>query len=555
MGLQTEAKVLIIGLDSATWLVMDPLLQTGELPNLARLIAEGTRSPLRSSIPYVSAAAWVSFATGSNPGRHGVYDFVRKRKDGYDVELVNASTVRLPTLWHLLSKHGLRVGVLNVPVTYPPSPVHGALVAGMLTPNLQCDFTHPPELRTHLLQTIPDYQLEPTISGAIPRLEMKQRLLQDVTKGANRRAAAARFLMQDLQDWQFFMVVFTELDRLQTYLWDDMDPQHPLYDPVSAKQFGDAIPAHYAQLDRLVGEILEGIDPQTTTIVVISDHGLGGVHQFFFPNRWLADEGYLCWRGNTSAYVARARQVLKRAGLGGLAKRVATRLLPGWAAPSQLRSAALVRDMDWSQTKAFWAPDNGIWLNVKGRERQGIVGPGAEYDALCSELREKLLGLRDPLHGEPVVAEIWHRDEIYDGPFTDRSPDLRVVWHEVPGERRTHFAANEPWNSQAFGYTTLSGDHMRDGILIAWGRGIQKGSILEKPTIFDLAPTILYLLDQPVPEHMDGHVLYSMLDPALVTRQPEARQRASRLEARHAQEYSSEDRRAIERRLADLGYL
>jgi predicted AlkP superfamily phosphohydrolase/phosphomutase len=548
-------RILIVGLDSATWLVMAPLLEAGRLPNLARLIAEGAHGPLRSSIPYVSAAAWVSFATGSNPGRHGVYDFVRRRAGGYGVELVNASTVRLPTLWQLLSERGVRVGVLNVPVTYPPCPVEGALVTGMLTPSLQSDFTYPPELKGRLLRAIPDYRLEPMISGAVARVEMKQRLQQDVTYGAEQRAAAARFLMQELGEWGFFMVVFTGLDRLQTYLWDDMDTLHPLHDPISAEQFADAIPAHYEQLDRLVGEILEEIDPRTTTVVVMSDHGLGAVHQFFFPNRWLADEGYLHWQRSTSAYVAWARQLLKRIGLGGFAKRVVARIFPGWAIPSQLRSTTLIRDVDWARTKVFWGADNGFWLNVKGREPQGIVESEAEYHALCDELRKKLLALRDPLYGEPVVAEVWWRGELYDGPFEDESPDLRIVWHEVPGERRTHFAAGEPWSKQAFGYTTLSGDHMRDGILVAWGRGVQKGRKVKESTIFDLAPTVLYLLGQPVPDHMDGHVLYSMLDPALVAMQPETRQRTFTTDTPEPREYSPEDKGTVEQRLRDLGYL
>jgi len=547
-------KVLVIGLDSATWLVMKPLLETGRLPNLGRLMAEGVHGPLRSSIPYVSAAAWVSFATGSNPGRHGVYDFARKRAGDYGVELINANMVRLPTLWHLLSEQGLRVGVLNVPVTYPPAPVQGVLVAGMLTPDLRSNFTYPPELGERLLQAVPGYRLEPTILGAVPRIDMKERLQREVTEGAERRAAAARFLMRELGTWDFFIVVFTGLDRLQTYLWDDMDSRHPLHDPASAERFGDAIPAHYEQLDHLVGELLEAVDPRTTTVVVMSDHGLGGVHQFFFPNRWLAEEGYLRWRHSTSAAVAWGRRFFKRTGLGGLVKRAAVRLLPGWAVPSRLRSMTLAWDVDWARTRAFWTTDHGFWLNVNRREPQGIVETGTEYDTLCEELRERLLALRDPLYGEPVVAEVWRRDALYEGPFTDESPDLRVVWHEVPEERRTHFAANEPWGEHAFGYTTLSGDHMRDGILIAWGRGVQQGIHVERATIFDLAPTILYLLGQPVPDHMDGRVLYSMLDPALVSRQPEVRQRVHMPKPRSVEVFAPGDEEVVEQRLRDLGY-
>jgi predicted AlkP superfamily phosphohydrolase/phosphomutase len=556
MGRHRDApRVVVIGLDSATWLMMDPLLEAGRLPNLGRLMAEGGHGPLRSSIPYVSAAAWVSFATGSNPGRHGVYDFVRREADGYGVEVVNANTVQLPTLWHLLSERGMRVGVLNVPVTYPPRPVRGALVTGMLTPGLHSDFTYPKELKTRLLRAVPDYRLEQTVLGAVPRVEMKERLQRGATEGAEQRAAAARFLMREVGEWDFFMVVFTGLDRLQHYLWDDTDPRHPLYDPISADRFGDAIHAHYEQLDRLIGDLLADVDPRTTTVVVMSDHGLGGVHQFFFPNRWLAEEGYLQWRRNTSAHISWGRQILKWTGLGGLAKRTAAWLFPGWAVPAQLRSATFTRDVDWARTRAFWAADNGLSLNVRGRDPQGIVEPGTQYSALCAELRERLLALRDPLYGEPVVAEVWHRNDLYDGPFVGKSPDLRVVWHEIPEERRTHFAANELWSEQTFGQTSLAGDHTRDGVLVTWGRGVQQGIEIEDATIFDLAPTILYLLGQPVPDHMDGRVLHTMLEPALVSAQPEVRERVDVPEMQPGDGFAADDEEIVEQRLRDLGYL
>jgi predicted AlkP superfamily phosphohydrolase/phosphomutase len=547
-------RVLVVGFDSATWLVMGPLLEAGRLPTLARLVAEGAHGPLRSSIPYVSAAAWVTFATGSNPGRHGVYDFVRRRADSYDVELVSAGQVRAPTLWQLLSAAGRRVGVLNVPMTYPPCAVNGALVAGMLTPSLQSPFTYPPDLRERLLRAVPGYSLEPTILGAVPRTEMKARLQREVVDGAEQRMAAARFLMDELGTWDMFIVVFTGLDRLQTYLWDDVDPHHPLHDPASAARFGDAIPAHYEQLDRLLGEFLATVDPQTTTVVVMSDHGLGSVHQFFFPNRWLAETGYLLWRRGASAATAWGRQLLKRAGLGGLAKRAVARLFPGWAAPTRLRSATFVRDVDWTRTRVFWAADNGFWLNVKGREPQGIVAPGAEYEVLCQELTSALLALRDPLHGEPVVDEVWRRDELYAGPFVHESPDLRVVWHEVPQERRTHFAASELWGEQPFGTSTLSGDHMRDGILVAWGRGVQPGVAVTGASLLDLAPTILYLLDQPIPLGMDGRVLQAMIDPDLAAARPERRQQVD-VRVRSADGFAPGDEETVTRRLRDLGYL
>lgn len=551
----SKPRVMVIGFDSASWMSVDPLLEAGRMPNLNRLVENGVRGALQSTIPYVSAPAWASFATGSNPGRHGVFDFMHKDPRGYGMSVVNANSVRLPTLWDLLSAQGLRVGVLNVPVTFPPRPVNGAMVTGVLTPDLDSEFTHPPELKDRLLTAIPDYILEPTLSGIVSREEMKERLLRETVQAAERRADAARLLLDEVADWDFFAVIFTGLDRLQHYLWDDADPHHPLHDPASAERFGGAIEAHYEQLDRLLGELLEEGDSETT-VIVMSDHGMTSVHQFFFPNQWLAREGYLHWhRRRASDLLDQGRQILRRIGLAELAKKIRGWIFPGWEGPRQLRSAAFARDVDWAQTRVFWATDNGFWLNVKGREPRGIIDPGAEYDALCAELKRKLLSLRDPMYDQPVISEVWRRDELYDGPYTSVGPDLRVVWNEIASERRAYSAASELWGDDVFGYTPIVGDHVRDGVLVASGRGTRSGEVVQGATLLDLAPTILYLLAQPVPDHMDGQVLWDLLDPALASAQTEVRESFEASDRSHEAGYTGDEEIKVEQRLHELGYL
>ena len=554
-------RILIIGLDAATFWLIDPWMQEQKLPTLARIQAQGARAELRSSIPYVSGPAWVSFATGKNPGKHGYFDFARRKPGDYGVELVNAAHVMAPTLWQILSEAGQRVAVMNCPVTYPPRPVNGVLVGDMLTPSPKSQFTYPPELREELYAAVPDYLIESAEASA-DRVATKATVAANVRRGTTNRALATRFLMEKAPDWDFMHVVYSETDRIMTYLWDDMDPSHPRHDPALAGRFGGEIERHYRQADAILGDLLrEVVDPHGNTILfVMSDHGFGGVHRFFFPNVWLQQEGYLALkggRGSAGAQVIRgARSLLKSLGLAHLARQTLRRLLPGWGTAGKLREFAFTSSVDWSRTRAFWASDNGVTLNVRGREPEGIVAPGAEAQALADEIKARLLALREPQTGERVVAEVWKREEIYNGPYVDWSPDLRVIWQEYPEQRRTHFSAGEPWAESAFAFAGQTGDHARDGILYAYGPGVRRGVRLPRLSIMDLAPTVLWLRGLPVPADMDGRVLTELFEPDFVAGHPVQRGAATgAVTPAAAAELSAEDEEALADRLRGLGYI
>lgn len=555
---RNRPRVLVLGFDAATFWLIDPWVQEGKLPNFRRLMEGGVRGRLASTIPYVSGPAWVSFATGVNPGKHGVFDFARRERGGYGIELVNARDIRYPTLWTLLSEAGLRVGTMNCPVTYPPQPVNGFMVGCMLTPSLQSDFTYPQELKGQLLRAVPEYRIEAAETSP-DREKTKAAVARNVRLGTEARAEATRFLMKWLGDWDLFVVVYSETDRVMTYLWDDMDPHHPAHDPRLAARYGGEILHHYQQLDAILGETMDRLVDERTTLLVVSDHGFGGVYRFFYPNRWLEAEGYLTLKrgGVSTGLVHGAKDLLRRLGLAHAAKRTLQALFPGWGVTSQLRQFTFARDVDWRRTRAFWAADNGITINVAGREPEGIVQPGREYEALRDELAARLLDLRDPVHGERVVAAVHRREDLYTGPYVEESPDLRVVWQEYPEERRTHFSAGELWGEAMFGPAGQTGDHCYHGIFLAWGHGVRRGKTVEGACIVDLAPTILWLLDQPVLADMDGRVLTEVFEPDFVGQRP-----VKRCERTGAPPgpgdlagFTDEESEAVRERLRGLGYL
>ena len=152
-------RVLVIGIDGATFDLLTPWMEEGFLPNLAALMGSGSHGPLRSTIPPITASAWTSFQTGKNPGKHGLFDFTQYRPGSYETSYVNASSVLAEPLWQVLSRQGKRVVVINVPVTYPPRPVNGYLISGMLTPSMDVEFTYPPDLYQQMVREIGDYQI------------------------------------------------------------------------------------------------------------------------------------------------------------------------------------------------------------------------------------------------------------------------------------------------------------------------------------------------------------------------------------------------------------
>lgn len=544
-------RVLVVGLDGATFNLIDPWVEDGKLPTLGRIVEEGARAPLKSTIPYISAPAWASFMTGKNPGKHNLFDFVVRERNGYGMRLVNASTIRSKTLWTLLSQGGKRLGVLNCPATYPPQRINGYLITGMLTPTLKSDFAYPPSLKEEFMRAVPGYMIEPAVASG-DRLGTKNRMALGGLRSAQKRVEAAHFLLGRLEEWDFFMVVFCEPDRLQTYLWDDMDARHPRHEP--AFGLGGKILELYQLLDASLAELMERYVDERTTLLILSDHGFAGVDKFFYPNKWLEEEGYLVMKRHRGTLgVQRAKGLLRNLGLAYPAKRLVKAFFPDWAFPNRLRSVAFIRDVDWSKTRAFWGADNGLTINLRGREPQGIVEP-EEYDSLREELIERLSDLREPSTGEKVVEKAFRREELYSGPYAQNGPDLRVVWKEHPEQKKTYFSAGELWSEEAFAYSSQTGDHTPWGILLAYGNHIRPGARLDRAEIIDLAPTILHLLGLPTPEDMDGKVLVEILEERFLSSRPIRQSPPSDVPPGEVG-YGDGESEEVVKRLKGLGYL
>ncbi|MEW5986333.1 MAG: alkaline phosphatase family protein [Chloroflexota bacterium] len=561
-GNAKATKVVVVGLDGATLNLIRPWAAAGLLPNLSNLMAGGAWGPLRTVIPPITGPAWTSLATGQNPGKHGIYDFLSRRPGSYDLISVNASRRRSPSLWGLLSQAGRKAGVLNVPLTYPPEPVNGFMVTGMLTPPEAADFCYPAELGEQLRQAVPDYVIQP---GAI--LEAKGReaeLVEALQAMTDMRRRAALHLLGHT-DWDFFMVVFMATDVVQHACWHFMDATHRDYDPTAAPALSQAIQSIYQQVDDTLGQIVAELDDQTY-LFVMSDHGFGPLENYFHVNVWLWREGFLHFQNSPTA---RLKQLLFRAGLTplntyrwlrelGLADRLARTAKRQRQRTRGLLGRAFLSfdDVDWQRTRAYSVGNVGpIYVNLRGREPQGIVEPGQDYEELLAEISATLLNVPDPLSGRPLIERVYGREELYSGPHLAEAPDLFFI----PRNLRTNaFGAlqfpSSHWLEPPFDRT---GGHQMDGILLAKGPGIRPGYQVDGARIIDLAPTILSLLDVPIPDDVDGHILSTLFTDELAQGlQPVFTHVATVApNGHHPLELPAAAEEAVRARLQGLGYL
>lgn len=511
-------KLLVIGIDGAPHPLIDRWAAAGELPNLARLIDRGSFGVLQSTIPVHSPTAWASFITGLNPGQHGVFDFVRRDPDSYELRVVRADQYPGASIWRLLSEQGRRVGVMNVPMTYPPEPVNGFLLSGLGTPDF-ANYAYPPELRTEL--DARGYRVNKKFFFDRAR---QDEWLADIADMTDRRGEAAVRLMGE-KPWEFFMVVFRNSDEICHFYWHHMDESHPQHDPAAPDRYKTAILDLYKRIDRWVGELVAAAGDETN-IVVMSDHGAGPLYRDVFLNEWLWQKGWLVLRDDATAPQG-WHQAMRRVGL--TRERISntlTRLDMHWAEVAIKRVLGdrikvLPRDerleftsaVDWSRTQAYSFGYYGqIFINLKGREPQGIVEPDA-YEALRDEIASAMLEITDPADGRPVVDRVYRKEELYHGRYLADAPDLLAIMRELTYITRMGYEfAGQRGELFRLPYTDETGSHRLEGIVIAAGPDIRRSQALPDHIIHDLTPTLLHLAGCPVPDYMDGAVITELLD-------------------------------------------
>jgi predicted AlkP superfamily phosphohydrolase/phosphomutase len=554
----SKPRILVIGLDGATWDLIHPWAKAGYLPNMARLISAGSGGPLMSTMPPVSPAAWSSFMTGKNPGKHGVYDFTVRDFQGYGMRVAQRPSE--PSLWGLLSAQGRRVCVVNVPQTYPPEQVNGYMVSGLGTPSDRM-FTHPAELSQVLRSE--NYRIT---TDAVVGRDGTVRYLEDVYQIAEQVTLTSLYLMDQL-DWDFAMVVLRLTDEIPHYFWHWMDASHPAHRPGDTLH-REAVQRCYQKADELLGKLIASVGNEETTVLLMSDHGLGPLHKDVYLNEWLRQQSFLKLRSHLSPQ-SLITTLLQRLGLtrtqvGRTLGRWGLNRLRGalrdglgsWGErfpqDSQPRIADLV---DWDNTLAYSVGYIGqIYANLIGRDPNGIVSPGSERDTLLASLTSQLFEMVDPEDGERIVDRVLRKEEVYEGQFLPDAPDLLVLMRGLAYITRQGYNFSRDGQVCAVPPTHETGGHRQQGILMACGTQIAEKRWIDQARIEDIAPTILHLLGCEVPSDMDGQVLTSLLQPEFVTTHP-VRYTEVQWKQDAPQDLTPEEEESLTEHLRNLGYL
>jgi predicted AlkP superfamily phosphohydrolase/phosphomutase len=546
-------KLLVIGLDGATFDLLDPLMDQGRLPNLRRLRDQGVWGRLSSTVPPVSVPAWPTFATGRNPGKTGMYDFLVRTPNAYKV--MPSPPLRVRPFWEAIGNHGVRVGIANVPGSYPPRPVNGFLITGMMTPSTDVEFTYPPELKQELQTLTGGYKLD--CERGWWEYAGDEDFIAEIDELIDQRFQVFNHLLET-RPWDFLCLVITETDRFHHRMWKHIDPTHPAGDRCFADCFGRL----YDRLDAGLGEILSRVGDQTN-VVVMSDHGFGPCRFAFNTLAWLEWEGYLHfkkrWRDHTvfkNLSTEAIVRFLDRLRLKG----VVNKILPKRAKLAAIDVVGheeahhnLHRLIDWKKTRAFALPlcngYGGIFVNLQGRDPEGIVASGQEADLLLTEIRGKLECLKNPLAAAPLRVQTHDSREIYSPDPLLQPPDLIFGLDDYSLNMECKIGG------RVFGCHDLdyhSGSHRPDGILIASGPSFKKNEQVRGASLIDLAPTFHCLLGAPLSSDLDGRVLSEILAEPVedfsVSEPAEEAVTASSV-------YSEQEVAQIESRLKQLGYI
>jgi len=499
-------RLLVIALQEATRDLIDPWVQQGLLPNIAALMQAGTSGRVHAQAPLTTPHNWANILTGVNAGQHGVFDYWQRGTDGIFRE-TSPAMLKAPPIWERLRGTGLRSTFVNLPMTWPLPEVDGTVVAGEIglgaVPTSK--MFAPRDLHDQLVARHGPYRPGATAPGG----RKKHEYISLFDNETPHTTAAFEFLL-NAQHWDFAMVYFIDAAMAQHYFWADMEDG-------SSGPYSGIVASAYKNLDAAIGRFMAAAGPDTV-IFLISECGAGPIRSGINLTNWLEQQGLLRTRHSSLTVLKHfiennilpsAKRILPLAVKSAIGNR--SRALRNWAS-----SSGTQLDLDWSQTKIFSRGKEGnLFVNLAGRDPQGIVQPGKEYDELLNYVEDALCRLQDPNTGARVVTSVARPEELYAGPAVEFAPDLIIDWSDAAYMMTERGRSGsdvfvERWR-KGMSWPT-SGSHRYDGVLIAAGPGVSAGEELGLASQFDLLPTWLNILGQPVPSDLEGRVLTEIME-------------------------------------------
>jgi predicted AlkP superfamily phosphohydrolase/phosphomutase len=449
---ENMTKVLLIGFDGASFDRIKSFAAKGELPNLVKFMENGCTGTMTTTIPPASAPAWASLATGMNPGKHGIFFFITR--DGH---VVLSDKIAGKTVWDIIGDSGRKVIILNMPMTYPPYSVNGIMISGMPCP-YNSPSVYPPDLTTKLKKAVAGYQVDS--SHKTPNYEGldKEWFFKELCNVTEKRLEMALHLMTHYP-WDFFVVVFTSLDRVQHVFWHDQ--------------------TYLLQYYKILDSALNQLDQTNDTVTfVVSDHGFESCNKIFGINNWLENQGFL-----------KRSRIGSRQKIFNLLFKL-RRTLPKsvrWRIPVGFREKTRLHKIDASKTLAY-SPFQST-----------IISPSLQ---VRKQIKEWLLK-------EKFVERVYEKEELYTGDHIEEAPDLFLALKD--GYEPQAWAKDVIENVKKSGKTktcktgTHQGLSAHKALFMARGKSIKKKHV--NPKIIDIAPTILKLMGVKIPSRIEGKVL------------------------------------------------
>jgi predicted AlkP superfamily phosphohydrolase/phosphomutase len=546
-------KTLVLSIDSGCWAYLDPLLAAGRMPNVSRLIESGVRGVLESTMPPITPVAFSSFITGTNPGKHGVFGWL-VRQDSKSSSLPASAAVRqgMP-FWHYLNRAGVRVGLLNIPVTYLSRPLDGFLVAGLPVPQSARDYTYPRSLLDQIKVRHGLY----TVDVPLAILEQGPDAYLAAWLAYEQRQTDIALELSDEYQVDVLALNYASLDRINHF---------------------SPYPEHLEQIlvnvDSQIGRFVERY-PEAN-FILMSDHGSRRIKSAFLLGKWLAQQGYAVYGEKsldipsceTNWALVRYFQAIR---MNGAVERVVRNLLAGvlsvtpavlrrpvWRAMYRRLPQALdyrfVERLDWNRTRVYTASTSG---GLRINRRQQGWGRGTiserEYDSLRDALVRDLLAVKDPLTGKAVFSCVYRREELYQGPALPQAPDVVADHYNSTCDL---VVDSDPGRFCFVNRLNRFGDHIRDGIFVLSGPDFNADNNTDhRMSIVNLPALLLHLYGVPIPEDFDGQVPEVFLRAGFREGNPVRFGVATESEAEGSQDLSEDEIAKLEDHLRALGYL
>lgn len=479
---KTSKKTILFGIDGATWTLFNQFISEGHLPTFEHVVKSGAHGTLMSTVPAVTVPSWTSMFTGVNPGKHGITDFILKIDGKFSFGTSNYR--RTDTIWQIMSRNNMKAIVVNEPATFPADKINGVMTTGLMTPP-GSTYVHPADLKGELEKVAGGYWTDLPLDYYLTVNKDDAKAYSMIEEFANKTSKVGLHLAKNYE-WDSLAVIWVSTDKIQHTLWHK--PEYIL--------------RHYIQMDGLLKQYLDIAARENANLLITSDHGFGPLRKTFYINSWLAHIGLQKRKTNLVALATK---------LGITPTRLAMILkklhLYDFVLRSLIKSDIIVdaafqydRPIDMEKSIAF-SKAEGIFINREAAKE--------EYERIRSEIMQSLQKVVDK--DSPVVMDVFKREEVMSGQYIDRAPDILFTLHD--GYCPTYYSDgpnSEYIGDDKGGYkggTANTGIHRPEGIFMSYGPDIRPHRLEVARRVWDIAPTILHMMNLSVPSYMDGVVM------------------------------------------------